>query len=320
MGLEKTIDLIGELGFNVLTENAKKLHNERELKNRIKEFIELEYKTKIEKLSKDSEVDFAGLCNYINANFPNDVKGYLLNPEHNIRERYYLTIINKSIQYAQTKNTSLVKSFIDNVLDIIVNFYSNNLKEDDIFRENRIATDVITNVKDEIHKVGDNLSKKIDNLASTQQVSKKQENKSSWINQSTGEKLDPEKIYQKGIIKAKIDGDMAYAEYMLPDGKTTYGEFDIKRNAVMNVKYAYPLSEYKLDIPDKLVVKEEASTTTNGIKNFPAKIIHLKWGKRVVISYENGQLVDIDINTRTIINDTDKVIQVLDYTNEVNKI
>lgn len=320
MGLEKTIDSVGELGFNVLVDKAKKRYNEKELKNRIKEFMELEYKTKIEKLSKDNEVDFTGLCNYINTNFLNDVKNYLLDPEHSNREGYYIAIINKSIQYAQTKNTGLVKSFVDNVLAIIVNFYSNNLKEEDVFRENRIATDVIKNVKDEIHKVEDNLSNKIDNLASSQQVSKKKENDSYWINQSTGEKIDPEKIYQKGIIKAKIDGDIAYTEYMLPDGKATYAEIDIKRNAVMNVKYAYPLSEYKLDIPDKLVVKEEASTTTNGIKNFPAKIIHLKWGKRVVMSFENGQLVDIDINTRTFINDTDKIIHVLDYTNEVNEI
>jgi hypothetical protein len=136
--------------------------------------------------------------------------------------------------------------------------------------------------------------------------------KTTWFNQKTGEKIDPDKLYQHGDFKTKIDGDTVYTEYKQPDGNTAYYEFDFKTKSVKNIKYPYPLCEYTLDISPDLILKEESGNTIIQGKVYQAKIIHLKWGKRVVLLFDQGVLIDIDVNTKTFIDNINKSIHVYD--------
>lgn len=137
-------------------------------------------------------------------------------------------------------------------------------------------------------------------------------NKSTWFNEATGAKIDPDKIYEHGNFKTKIDGDIVYIEHKLPNGNTTYCEFDIKANSVKNIRCPYPLCEYKLDIPPELILREESGNTIIQGKVYQAKIIHLKWGKRIILLFDQSVLIDIDINTKTFIDNNNKIIHVYD--------
>ncbi len=109
-------------------------------------------------------------------------------------------------------------------------------------------------------------------------------------------------------------------QYTLPDGKTTYAEYDPKINGFRNAKFAYPLNEYKWDIPKHLIINEKiykgkAEGDETG-KEYLVKDINLKFGKLIRQIFDNGVLVDITLLVRHFINDSEKIINILDYTND----
>lgn len=316
MGKDIFIDTLSELGVNSVLEKGKKLYNEIELRKKIKEYVEQIYKVKFEHLSLEDEIDFGGLCNYINNEFMADINGYLINTEKEKRDRAYQTIISKALYHAKAIDKGIVVTLINNLLDVILTFKSKNFKEEDILLGTIFTTDIIENFNSGIQRV----EEKIDKLSSVQQNVKQQEDNSYWINQNTGEKLDPDKLYQNGIITAQFGTDRVRAEYTLPDGNKTYAEFDNKNNAVVNFRLAYPISEYQWDIPEYLILNEQGGFITHNGKNYATVTINLKWGKKVIKVFDNGIIVDFGIFTKSIIDDSNKIIHILDYTNEISKL
>lgn len=148
-------------------------------------------------------------------------------------------------------------------------------------------------------------------------ISKNKDNgfepKSYWQT-DTGKVINSQQIYQHGDFKFKInDTDTTiYVDEQLPDGNDTHILFNTESGAVTVEKYPYPLEEYNIDVPQSIIVRvEEGVTIING-KEYQVKQYHLKWGKRAIFLYDNGKLVDVDINTRTFIDHTNKIIHVFD--------
>lgn len=306
-------DKMLELGWNVLQEKLSSIITEKELKNELKTFMISEYESKYKDLPLNEEIDYEGLCNYINSNFLQDVKKYLYDDSYDNRMKSYKTILEKSVYHAKSRDTSIAKGFIVSLLDVINTYLSSKIPEKEKLLSNRNANDIIETVGKKIDDAKNSLIDVVksqkNNINSQGEEVKKE---SYWFDHNTGEKIDSNKIYSIGNTKARIDGDCAYVEYTLPDRNKTYCEVDIKSGAVKNVKYAHPLSEYSINIPDNLKLNEKSGYMDNNGVRYRVKITQLKWGKRVIMIYDNEKLIDIDINTPSFIDEMNKIIYVKD--------
>lgn len=132
----------------------------------------------------------------------------------------------------------------------------------------------------------------------------------------TGKIINPEKIYRHGDFKLRFDDKMIYVDEQLPDGKDTHVIINTESGAVSVKKYPYPLAEYKIDIPEKLIIQIEKEKTSIKGKKYLIIKYQLKWGKHAIFLYDNEKLVDMYIDTRTFINHTNKCIHVLDISEE----
>lgn len=131
----------------------------------------------------------------------------------------------------------------------------------------------------------------------------------------SGKVLDPQQIYHHGDFDVRFDGHTVYVDEQLPDGTDTHAVLDTKTGAVRVDKFPYPLDEYKIDIPKKLIVHLEEGMTRISGKRYYVKKYHLKWGKNATFLFDGDdhkKLVDIRIETRSFINHTEKTISILD--------
>ncbi|SHM99989.1 hypothetical protein SAMN02746066_04296 [Anaerosporobacter mobilis DSM 15930] len=164
MGKDDLLDAFSEFGFNVLMEKGKKLHNEMELRKRIKDFVEKEFNAKFENLPLDYEIDFEGLNDYLNNVFMTDIYAYFFKIEKEDREKAYSTIISKSLFYSKAKNNELIVTFIDNLLNLISTFKSKDFTEENILLGNLQATDIINSINSSIKQVDKSTSQEIQKL------------------------------------------------------------------------------------------------------------------------------------------------------------
>lgn len=133
---------------------------------------------------------------------------------------------------------------------------------------------------------------------------------------NTGKVLDPQQIYHHGDFNVKLTDDIVYIDEQLPDGSDTHVSFDPATGVTHIEKFPYPLKEYKIAVPQKIITHVERGTTVLKGKRYTANIYHLKWGKCAIFLFDNGELVDISINTRSFIDNTNKIIHVLDITDQ----
>lgn len=131
----------------------------------------------------------------------------------------------------------------------------------------------------------------------------------------SGKVLDSQQIYHHGDFDVRFDGHTIYVDEQLPDGAETHTVLDTKTGAVRVEKYPYPIEEYKINVPEKLIIRLEEGMTTISGQMYYAKRYHLKWGKSATFIFDSDdheKLVDMHIETRTFINHTQKIIHVLD--------
>lgn len=131
----------------------------------------------------------------------------------------------------------------------------------------------------------------------------------------SGKILDSQQIYHHGDFNVRFDGHTIYVDEQLPDGADTHAVLNTETGAVRVEKYPYPLEEYRIDVPEKLIVQLEEGMTTISGKKYYAKRYHLKWGKSAIFIFDSDdhkKLIDMHIEARTFINHTEKIISILD--------
>lgn len=144
----------------------------------------------------------------------------------------------------------------------------------------------------------------------------------SWQTDA-GKVIDPQQIYHRGDFNVKFEGNTIYVDERLPDGSDTHSVIDAKTGAVCIEKYPYPIEEYRIDVPEKLIVRLEKGITTISGKRYYVKRYHLKWGKKATFIFDidnHEKLMDLHIDTRTFINHTNKVISILDPTEQATEL
>ena len=165
-----------ELGLEAVRDKIKDEHEEREVRDRLENFLQRQQKSNL-CCSREEEIDFEGLIEYIQGNFLEDVKIRLFG---NRKERGIARdmIIAKAISYSEAK-TSLsrrrVIQLIESAIGILCKFYKKKTNRELAFIASQIE-DVVVEVGEEKAKeikqavqsseasIIENVSKKIDNI------------------------------------------------------------------------------------------------------------------------------------------------------------
>jgi hypothetical protein len=136
---------------------------------------------------------------------------------------------------------------------------------------------------------------------------------------------DKNKIWlpeQGKFYKTKFD-DGTFFEYMmkdnifhlnhgLPDGKIAYYEIS-ESGSVKEAKMPYPISDYTVEIPPNMIVREEITRLPNA---WISKKYILKYDRYVILTYDNGgKLFEANIQARAIVNHQDRKFSVVDPSN-----
>lgn len=148
------------------------------------------------------------------------------------------------------------------------------------------------------------------------------ESTTRWQTDS-GKVLDSQQIYHHGDFNLRFDGHTVYVDEQLPDGTDTHAVLDTKTGAVRVEKFPYPLDEYRIDVPEKLIVRLEEGMTRILGKRYYVKRYYLKWGKNATFLFDgddHNRLVDIHIETRVFISHTDKTISILDPASQATEL
>lgn len=138
-----------------------------------------------------------------------------------------------------------------------------------------------------------------------------------WF-RSDGKEISSDELIKIDNTSFQIDGDIIRTEMKTQDGRLVYMEFDTKKLAMKNIVLeGYP-QEYKLNIPDDLIVKKHnKGVIINGIK-YRIEECLLKFGGHSQIIYDtiNNQIQNINIEApagkEVYISRMDKTISLID--------
>lgn len=136
-------DYIVELGFEAIKSKVKSYKSEKEIKQRLKNFIEHQYQVNMD-CTREEEVDFEKLANYICTELPRDVDVCLFG-ERWERKEAQENLVSKAVSYAQA-NTLLsyerTEKMVESALEIIRDFHRLHIDEDLLFAVARIEDTV----------------------------------------------------------------------------------------------------------------------------------------------------------------------------------
>ncbi|MDD4016116.1 MAG: hypothetical protein PHQ92_10740 [Petrimonas sp.] len=110
--------------------------------------------------------------------------------------------------------------------------------------------------------------------------------KEVWVNSETGTAIDNGELFEVGNTKAVIIDDVIMGEVKMPDGKKIYAEFDAKTGGLIRNPSPYSISEYKVCIPEDLVLDCKKGNTTLDNIEYYAEIYAFKFGGEAHLIYE----------------------------------
>ena len=145
------------------------------------------------------------------------------------------------------------------------------------------------------------------------------EDNARWVT-STGVELNPNKVYERGDFKFKVNNESFYIEETLQDGSDTHVILDTKTGATRILKHPHPLNEYRISVNPKMIIRKEEGTVVIDKKTYNVLKFYLKWGKSAMFFFDETGLVDYCIDCKTFIDHTNKIINVLDISEDSIKI
>lgn len=127
----ETVDCIVEMGLEAIKKQVVILKQKKEIKQKLESYVETQYQVNA-MCTREEEIDFKKLIDYIRTEFPNDIEVCLFG-ERLERKKAQDIIISKAILYAQA-NTSLSRErtvkMVESAFNIIQNFYKSRIDKD----------------------------------------------------------------------------------------------------------------------------------------------------------------------------------------------
>lgn len=146
------LDCIVEIGLNVVRESISTPLQEAQVRKRLHEYLEKQKKLNFG-CTKEEEIDFQQLAEYIQNSLPDDIKRRLFGDKDE-RTRAHRSILEKAVQYSQS-NTRIsndrAKSMVNNSIVILRKYYESKTNRNLLFLAGRIE-DTIVEVISEQHR------------------------------------------------------------------------------------------------------------------------------------------------------------------------
>lgn len=157
-------EYIIELGLDAVKDKIKDDQAERQVRSRLEDFVQRQRKLNV-CCSREEEIDFEGLVEYLQENFLGDIKIRLFGTRKE-REVARNTIIAKAITYSEA-NTSLsrrrVIKLIDGSIDVLGRFYKK--------KTNRELAFIASQIEDTVVEVGRETTQEVKLAVQSSEVS-----------------------------------------------------------------------------------------------------------------------------------------------------
>lgn len=119
-----------------------------------------------------------------------------------------------------------------------------------------------------------------------------------WYHKGTGKAISPAELLQCGNTTAQFEGNIVRAQVCSSDGNCVYGEIDTAVNAISNITTdGYP-QDYKLDIPQNLIIHEDDDLITVHGALYRVKRFSLKFNGSVTALYDPHHSILQDISAK----------------------
>lgn len=164
--MNTVLDYVLTIGCETFRDRLRDVKDNAAIRDILKEFLEKQQKSYFS-CTREEEVDFKGLSDYIRTDLLDDVRLRLFGNE---AERGYARdrIITNAIGYAQA-NTQLskdrVKKTIGKAVDLLHEFYRRNIKNDLLFITSEITDSVASTVIEQNREQTRVLFEKIDQIS-----------------------------------------------------------------------------------------------------------------------------------------------------------
>lgn len=160
-GLEK----IAELCIDLIKTPIKNASKREELINSINEHTKRELKNNIYYLDRESEIDFGGLCNYLNSKCVDDIKSILTDFKYESR----ITFFEKAYDAARADNKNkrdVVYKLLKDITSIIENRYIGEVDEKYLYlyKNALLEFEEINGKLNNLQKSADRTEQKVDEL------------------------------------------------------------------------------------------------------------------------------------------------------------
>ena len=254
-------DIVIDLGLAVVKDRAIDAVQQKKVKNEIRAFMEREAKYN-EYASREEEIDFEGLYNYVTNHLVEDVKVRLFG---RASERLAATqmIIAKSVYYAKTKtprSAQRVKKLILKAIEILSRFYRIRVNRDLLF----ISSEIV----DSIEEISANQHKEQASIIANTIIEKLGAQQSLSIDQSL-------KSLSEGDI-SKVETTLSMHNRGLSSGHALFPDYGykIESNGINVVLRSHPLNEEALKkYPPKIKFSATANIRDQKVADLSAATI-----------------------------------------------
>lgn len=214
------------------------------------------------------------------------------------------------------KGEDVSKEHLQVFLDILYkefekdSFLNKIITEKAHINASKIAFEDIKETKEGVKEILDKLDG-----GDTEKIQKK-ESKKSWelTDLDTGENMSLEegkrynKSFSNGVeYEYMLNGNKIYVQQKDIYGRISYHEIDIETGGMSNSKFAYPLSEYVLDIDQDEIVNRKIISFSKG---YYEEILTLKWNRVARVNYDsNRKIQGIELSGGwSVLNDTKTIV------------
>lgn len=153
-------DYLTGMGFDAGKDFLVNKKEEKEIRKELKQYIENQRQYN-DLCGLAEEIDFDGIIKYIQRNFMDDIRKRLFGTKEE-RQVARKDIISKAIEYSASNTDDAKKKtgkFIADIIDILRNYYRNNIGKGNLL----LATEIEDTIIGEVKKSEDTLSKELQN-------------------------------------------------------------------------------------------------------------------------------------------------------------
>ncbi len=147
---------ISELGTDVIRSNLEEMHNEKQIRADIEQYIAVRQG---KEFSEGYTIDYERYLCYIRGNMINEIKAYIFTIDYEIAKRLESTILAKAEAYALNEHYSVsdIRTITQNCINIVKSYYEGKLDGNDKLLGHLTVQTILETISPQINDVSENV-------------------------------------------------------------------------------------------------------------------------------------------------------------------